>query len=224
MVNIKPGMVGEILIEDDGITDKMAGIPITVFSVAERRILLSQTAPPISDADLGKRLLLTYLVNHETSPLRYRFGAKLIGFADHEIAPSLRIPALVIERETHPEACNLRMNYRIKPATDRGLQVWLRGTLVPIVDISEGGVCIRAKGEIALKPRDTTQLTIGVDDRTFEVESRVVRIWSPPTPGGTAGSRQFVSFQFLGNLAARENILGRKIFQLERTQIKNKIR
>jgi hypothetical protein len=224
MMSIKSGIFGEILFEDSANQDRISGIPSLIYSVEDQRILLSQTSPPIATDDLGKRITLTYLDDNEGAPVRYRVRARLTGFTDHEIAPSQWAPALVIERETHPEACNLRTSYRIKPAQNKGLTVSLRGTPVEIVDISEGGVCIGWKGDLPLKPRDTLKLTISIDKRAFDVESRVVRINSPQTAAGAAGKRQFVSFQFLGSQAARENLLGGKIFQLERTQIKNKIR
>jgi len=224
MVNIKPGISGEILFEEAGSQERSVGFPTTVYSVSERRILLAQTAPPLSAADLGRDLVFTYVIRKESNPARYRFGARMVGFSDHGIAPSQRVPALVIERTSAPEPCNLRMNFRIKPSAERGLAVLLGGMPVVIVDISEGGVCVRLKGEMTLKPQDMVRLTISVDGRSFDVDSRVVRICAPQAAAGTVSLQQFVSFQFLGSQAARENILGGKLFKLERAQIKNKIR
>jgi len=224
MMSIKPGTTGEIVFADDEIQNRIISISTTIYSETDRRIVLSQTTPPLSAADVGKRLRLTFLDTSGDSSTRYGFWARLRGFTDHEITPSQSVPALVIEKETNAETCNLRMNYRVKPATDQGLTVWLQKTPLAIVNISEGGICIRSKGDLALKPHDSIQLTIDVDGRQFAVESRVVRVWSPQMAGGAKSLQQFVSFQFLGNPAARENLLGGKLFQLERTQSKDKIR
>ncbi|MCE5281130.1 MAG: PilZ domain-containing protein [Deltaproteobacteria bacterium] len=225
MVNIKPGISGEILFEEAaGAEDRPVGFPTTIYSVSERRILLAQTDPPLPADDLGRVVVFTYVIHKESAPARHRFHARMVGFSDHEIAPGQRVPALVIERTSAPEPCNLRMNFRIKPSAERGLAVLLGGVPVVIVDISEGGVCVRLKGEMTLKLQDMVRLTVSVDGRSFDVDSQVVRICAPQAAAGTASLQQFVSLQFLGNQAARENILGRKLFHLERVQIKNKIR
>lgn len=49
----------------------------------------------------------------------------------------------MIERTSAPEPCNLRMNFRIKPAAEGGLAALLGGVPVVIVHISEGGGCVR---------------------------------------------------------------------------------
>jgi len=143
MVNIKPGISGEILFEEAGAEDRPVGFPTTIYSVSERRILLAQTDPSLSADDLGRVVVFTYVIHKESAPARYRFHARMVGFSDHKIAPGQRVPALVIERTSAPEPCNLRMNFRIKPSAERVLAVLLGGVPVVIVDISEGGGCVR---------------------------------------------------------------------------------
>ncbi|MDA8124100.1 MAG: PilZ domain-containing protein [Deltaproteobacteria bacterium] len=224
MVSIEPGTLVELLFDGDDWTNRSAGIQAIAYSVSDKHIVLSQTTPPLAKALFGKRLRLTYLDKSGDIPLRCGFEGRLRGLVDHERSPSERVPALVFERESDPETCNLRENFRIKPSTDAGLEILLKATRVVIVDISEGGACVRLINEVTLNPGDTVKLTIAVDGRSFDVESKVVRVWSPQTACGNNGRQQFASFRFLGNQAARENVLARKIFDLERSQIQNKIR
>ncbi len=109
------GISGEILFEEAGAEDRPVGFPTTIYSVSERRILLAQTDPPLSADDLGRVVVFTYVIHKESAPARYRFHARMVGFSDHEIAPGQRVPALVIERTSAPEPCNLRMNFGSNP-------------------------------------------------------------------------------------------------------------
>lgn len=227
MVKIESIANAEIIFECDKTnetSDRIPAIPIVVYAVENRRLFLSQAVPPISSALFGKRLLLTFLERNEGKNHRYAFWAKLIGLSDYDISPSQRVPVLVVEKETDPETCNLRMSFRIRPDLDRGLAVFLRGAKVNIVDISEGGVCISSKKDLALAQDDRITLTISIDDRKIDVDSRVVRVTSSQAAAGSSVNQQLASFQFLNNQAARETLLSRKIFHLERTQIKNRVR
>lgn len=215
MVSIRPGVSADLIFEGDETKQSMPRMQTMIYSVAERCMILSQTTPPIADARLGKRLLVTFLEASEGTILRYGFWARLKGFKDYELTPSQRVPVLVVEQETEPKKYNLRMNFRIKPMINRGLTAFIQGLSVTIVDISVGGVRISTKNDLPFKAHDTIKVTIGVDDSKFDVEGRVIRAWSARTAGGV-GHQSYASIQFLDNQAARESLLSRKIILLER--------
>lgn len=70
MVNIQPGISGEILFEEAGAKDRPVGFPTTIYSVSERRILLAQTDPPLSADDPGGTMVFTYVIHKESAPAK----------------------------------------------------------------------------------------------------------------------------------------------------------
>ena len=214
MVSIKPGVSADLIFESDETKHQVPRMQTMIHSVAEKRIILSQTTPPITDTPLGQRLLVTFLETNEGITLRYGFWARLKGFKDYELTPSQRVPVLVVEGETEPKKYNLRMNFRVKPLPNKGLIVIFQDIPVSIVDISVGGVRISAQSDLIFKAHDSIKLTIGVDSTKFDVEGRVIRAWSARTAGG--GYQSYTAIQFLDNQTARESLLSKKIILMER--------
>jgi hypothetical protein len=218
MVSIRPGVAAEIIFEGDEAEQRIPCPQTMICSVEEKRILLSQPAPPISATRRGNRLLVTFLEADEGISIRYGFWGRLKGFKDYELTPSQRISVLVVERETEPKKYNLRENFRIKPPPNQGLTAFSQGLWFTIVDISVGGVRISTKKDLPFKVHDLIKVTIGVDNTNFDVEGRVVKAWSARMAGGV-GHQSCASIQFLNNQAARESLLGRKIILLEREML-----
>lgn len=217
MVDIKSGMMADMTFEGDETKSQVPSRETIIYSVADTRIILSQTMPPLTDAQQGKRFLLTFLQKSKGPNPRCGFWAKLIGLlTDYELAPSQLVPALVMARETDPTTYNLRMSYRIRPLLHGGLSIMLRGVEVNIVDISVGGVLISTTKSLALKPQDMIALIIRVDDRKLDLKGLVIRVWSSQS---AFGAQQFASIQFFSNEAARESLLGRKILLMERERL-----
>jgi hypothetical protein len=213
MVNVRPGVMVDIIFEGDETKNQIASLQTIIYSIADRRMILPQPTPHVSAEKKGKRLLVTFLETREGVTTRYGFWAKLKMLTNHEITPSQPIPVLVIEKETEPEKYNLRMNYRIKPLMNKGLAVFFQGAPVAIADISVGGVRISAKNVFSFNAHDVITMTIGVDDQKFDVQGRVIRAWSPQSAGG---HQHYASIQFLDNQAARESLLSKKIILMER--------
>ncbi len=215
MVSIKPGVTADILFEGDEAKPQISPLATMIYAVADKRLILSQSTPPVSDNRLGKRFLITFLEASEGKNNRYGFWARLKGMEDYELTLSHRVPALVFDRETEPKKHNLRMNFRIKPTLNRGLSAFLQGAAVTIVDISVGGIRISSKEEFPFKAHDLIKLTIGVDNTKLPLEGRVIRTWQARVTGGGA-LLSYASVQFLDNQAARESMLSKKIILLER--------
>mgnify|MGYP001378634425 CR=1 FL=1 len=215
MVSVRPGVTADILFEGDETKPQVSPLRAMIYSVTEKRLILSQTAPPVSDARLGKRFLITFLQESEGTIHRYGVWARLKGIADYELTPSQRVPALSLERESEPRKHNLRMNFRIKPPLNRGLSASVQGAPVAIVDISVGGIRISSRNSFPFKAQELVKITIAVDNGKFEVQARVIRTWQSRVAG--AGQLlSYASMQFLDNQAARESLLSKKIILLER--------
>ncbi len=218
MVDIRPGVMAGIMFEGDETKSQISPLQTIIYSIAERRMILAQTTPPIAPERRGKRLLVTFLETNEGVSIRYGFWAKLKEVTDHEIVRFQPVPVLMIERETEPKKCNLRMNFRIKPMLNRGLTAFFQGAPVTVVDISVGGLRMSAKTPFPFNVLDIIVVTIGVDGKKFDVEGRVIRAWSPP-PTGAGGHQHYASIQFLNNQEARESLLSKKIILLERESL-----
>lgn len=216
MAEIRAGVMVDVIFEGDETKNQIPRLQTIIYSIADRRMILPQTIPPVPKERQGKRLLVTFLVTNAGVSTRYGFWAKLKAMANHEMTPSQPAPVLVIDRETEPTKCNLRMHYRIKPMLNRGLTAFFQGAPVTIVDISVGGLRMSAKTPFTFNAHDIITLTIGVDSVKFDVEGRVIRSWSPQATGSAGGRQHYASVQFLSNQAARESVLSKKIILLER--------
>jgi len=220
MIAIKPGMTAYIILEEDRTKSQISQMQTMVYDIRDRQLILSQTTPTITNAQLGKRFLVTFLEKSEIINPRFGFIAKLERILNnYEIASSQLVPALLLERESRPEAHNLRTCYRINPSLDSGLTASLQGVPVNIVDISIDGIRISSKREFSLHTGDIVKLTIDVDDKKFDAEGMVIRVWSSPAVLGSGGNLQYASIQFTSGQKDRETLLGSKIIHLERQRL-----
>jgi len=127
---------------------------------------------------------------------------------------------MCLERENNPSAFERRMNVRVKPTLNSGLTVYIQGVEVNIVDVSVCGLCVSSSKAFPLKPQETGSVIMSIDDKKFDVKSRLVRTWSLQLAGGL---RYFASFELLSDPAMRESVLGKKIMYMDRERFLNKI-
>jgi len=121
------------------------------------------------------------------------------------IVSAERTASLVVREEGRkPTAENRRLNFRVKPPPNCGLSVSLQGMSIAIVDIALGGMCISISHDIFLRHGENMTLTICIDDRQFNVLSKVIRVWFTQ-------SQYFASLQFLGASASWESLLGEEV-------------
>lgn len=153
MADIRAGVMVDIIFEGDETKNQIPRLQTIIYSITDRRMMLPQTTPPVSKERQGKRLLVTFLETNAGLTVRYGFWAKLKMLTNHEITPSQPVPVLIIERETEPTKCNLRMHYRIKPMLHRGLTASFQGAPVTIADISVGGLRMSAKNPFSYRSR-----------------------------------------------------------------------
>lgn len=220
MKTIEPGMIVDVIFEGSETNIHVPGLKAVIHAAKDRRIILSQTEPPIDTALKGKQFLITFLEKSYQRTNRYGFRAKLIEIlANYEIVPGLPVPVLVMERESNSEIFDMRTAFRIKATRKDGLSVFFQGKETNIVNISIGSLCISEREVFLLKPQETVTVTISIDDKKFDVESMVIRTWSSHLTGGI---QHFASLQFLSHSAMRESLLGNKMMFLDRRRIANR--
>ncbi len=220
MATIKPGISADIIFEGD---ESCHAIQTTIHHVAGPRVILSPNTPLTKDYQLGKRLLVSFLEKSEVGNDRYVFWAKLTELlTDYELTPSQYISALVIEIQTDPKKNDLRTSYRIGPLSNKDLTVFLQGVEVDILDISVGGIRISTSSP-SLNPHDKIKLTINIDNNKFDVGGRIIKVWSSQKTVDKAGHQQ-AAIQFLDHQKERDNLLGGKIFRLDRERLAKRMR
>ena len=221
MKNIEPGVIADVIFEDDETKSQIHSLKAVIHAVKDRRIIMSQTEPPITKALLGKRFLITFLEKNYQRTNRYGVWAKLIGvLASYEILNAQPIPALVMERESNLAISDLRIGFRVKPLPHGGLNIFFQGEEVNIVNISIGGVCISDSKDFSLIPQQTVTVTINIDGKKFDLEAMVIRTWSSKSAFGIV---HFACLQFRSYSEMRESLLANKIMFLDRRRLANRI-
>lgn len=216
MMPIYSGTTADIVFEGH---DPNSQLHTMIYDVVDRRVIISQTIPPVDNDQIGKRLLVTFLEKNEVGNARYGFWAKLMGLlTDYELTTSQRLPALILEMQTDPKNYNFRMSYRIKPLPNKGLAVFLQGEAVTILDISVGGIRISTGTDRSFNPHDMLTLTLNVDDKKFDVEGSVIKV-APSLTYGIESGHQQVAIAFMSRQTEREMLLGEKIFRLDRERL-----
>ena len=118
-------------------------------------------------------------------------------------------------REGLREPYNLRMFYRLEPPSNCGIDIFVNGIKVSILDISIGGASFSHNKIYPFKMNEETKIILVIGERASQIESKVVRVWEPENEK-VKKSLEFVSIQFLDMNGHIKNELGRKIQDVER--------
>jgi hypothetical protein len=221
MKNIEPGMIADIIFEGDETKSHIPGLKAVIHAVKDRRIIMSQTEPPITKDHSGKRFMITFLEENYQKTNRYGVWAKLTGILEgYKIPNEQSVPALVMERESNMTISDLRMGFRVKPLPHSGLNIFFKGAEANIVNISIGGVCMSDSKDFFLKPQQKVTVTINIDGNKFDLEGMVIRTWSSQS---VFGMEHFASLRFLSYSEMRESLLGNKIMFIDRRRLANRV-
>ena len=215
-MEIKPGMTINIITNIDYRKEIVETKNSIVHDVVGNKIVIAQTDPPISRTKTNKEVYATYLEKEDGKPVRYGFPAKIAEFIkDYELASQEKTQAVVLLREGLREPYNLRMFYRLEPPSNCGIDIFVNGTKVSILDISIGGASFSHNKIYPFKVNEETKIILVIGERASQIESRVVRVWVPENEK-VKKSLEFVSIQFLDMKGHIKNELGRKIRDVER--------
>lgn len=219
MPQVRPGVNIEFVFHSDYIRDDIRVMRSMVYDVIGPKVLLSEPSSGLLRSDLNRDILVTYMVSKELRKTRYGFKARIVDLGvPYETASQGRVPAVVIKQLNVPEPFDLRSFFRLRVPSSCGLELYLGGQKVTLIDISIGGAQITHAALRSLKPKERTNVSLRVDGRTYHLGAEVLRVWSPGTwsishhlPFGT------IKFVNLGKDA--EQALGRKIFMIEQKML-----
>jgi hypothetical protein len=215
-MEIKPGMSISMIINIDYRKEIVETKNSIVHVMVGNKIIIAQTDPPISRTKTNKEVYATYLEKEGGRPVRYGFPAKIVEFIkDFELSSREKTQAVVLLREGLREPYNLRMFYRLEPPSNCGIDIFVNGIKVSILDISIGGASFSHNKIYPFKMNEETKIILVIGERASQIESKVVRVWEPENEN-VKRSLEFVSIQFLDMNGHIKNELGRKIQDVER--------
>jgi hypothetical protein len=215
-MEIKPGVTVNIIISIDYRKEVVETKNSIVHDVTGSRIVIAQTDPPISRTNINKEVFATYLEKAGDGHARYGFPAKITEFIkDYELSSKQKTQAVVLLREGLREPYNLRMFYRLEPPGNCGIDIFVNGNKVSILDISIGGASFSHNRIYPFKANEDIKIILVIGERASQIESKVVRVWEPENEK-VKKNLEFVSIRFLDMNGHIKNELSRKIRDIER--------
>jgi hypothetical protein len=150
--------------------------PSFVQDIGEDRIVLLQIVPPLPDSFIDKIILVTY-ITAEDRYVRRGFRARIVETREGYVTVGRGFPAIIVERISHCEGCDLREHARHRPQP--AMKIKLGDDYLEIVDISISGahlVRTPGKGPI-LKVDDMISLTIQNGADEYDRQAGIIRLW-----------------------------------------------
>jgi hypothetical protein len=191
--------------------------------VKGKRIVVAQTDPHISKTNINKEVYVTYLEKSEGKSVRYGFPAKIIELIkDFEVASQKKKQAIVLLQEGLREPYNLRMFYRHEPPSNSGIDIFVNGNKVSILDISIEGASFSHNNVCSLNTNKEVNIILVIGEKASQIEAKVVRIWKPENEK-VKKDLEFVSIRFIDINGQTKIELGKKIWDNERTRHHKKI-
>ena len=215
-MEIKPGTNLNIIVNIDHMREIVDVKNSVLHDISGRTLVIAQTDPPISRMHTGKELYLTFLEKRKGETKRYGFTVKVIEFIkEYELSTTLKVQAVVLKRVSEPEEYNLRMFFRLEPPGNCGIEMYIEGKKLNILDISIGGAKLSHDRIYPFQVNETATMTIEMDGDKQAVEAMVLRVWQPEDEK-MKKSLAFLSVQFIDLDAQFRNNLARKIRDIER--------
>jgi hypothetical protein len=214
--DINPGMSVNIVADvdiDKEITEVRNAI---VYDVDGAKILLSQTNPPFTKYHIGKDITVTYTVKGEDGLSRIGFSGKIASILDdYSLYSSNVVQALHVLRRGGLKTYDLRMNYRVSPKSDSGIDLYVGQERVSLIDVSLGGVRFCHAKDHPIESRTIIKMILKLDAQKFDIEAKTVNVWHP-SEAGRRTDLEYVSVQFMKLDKGCSHILSGKILAIQR--------
>jgi hypothetical protein len=174
-MEIRPGLTVNIIINIDYRKEIVDTKNSIVHDAMGKKVIIAQTDPPISRTNINKEIFVTFLEKEQGKPVRYGFPARIVDFLkDFELASQQKVQAVVLLREGRLEPYNLRMFYRLEPPGNCGIDIFVNGNKVNILDVSIGGASFSHNKVYPFRVNDEVKIILVVGERAYQTESRVV--------------------------------------------------
>jgi len=214
-MEIKPGYSASMMFEMDSVMTSTRVMKSMIYDIEGKRIIVSQTSPPLLRSHIGRRMQLSILTKIKTRPARFATTVMIVGMVNEYVMSStLTTPAIILEQLSELKEVNLRMFYRVKPVAGEEITILFGPEKLNLIDLSLGGAKLsHPSSSLAQRGEDVDLIFVFSEDR-FEVKAKVVRSW---THMDTSTNRiQFYSVQFEPDQRDFEYFLGKKILMMER--------
>jgi hypothetical protein len=187
-----------------------------IYDVINRRIIIAQTTPPLTQYNLNWEISLTFLVNKDGQPVRYGVQAKVTDFITNYKLASSDVTAVGLEQKTRLHTYDLRLDYRVRPPADSNISIEQKGQRLNIIDISAGGFQFSYRGKDAPKVKEELKITLIIDESFFKISAKVLRL---TTNVSNDPNLHYVGAKFTGGSRDYERYLMRKILEIQRKLI-----
>jgi hypothetical protein len=209
---VKPGITVQINLHQ--LSESVRSLKAVIYDVTGKRLVLSQTSPPIPPSRLRRRVDISFITGKGSSAVRLGFSAIISGFDDdYELSTGTRAPALIVEMNHEPERTSLRQGFRIRTPNKSGLALTIQARDYLIFDISLTGVnFIQPSLQPPFKPSTVLECRLSIDGTSYPIKARVIRVVDTTVLRHVAAV-----FETPGK--DLQPALSRKIMQLERAEL-----
>jgi hypothetical protein len=154
-----------------------------------KSFIIAQTQPPVLKSMVGEAIEPTFLWHSapEEDPLRYAFDSAIQELiTNYALSQGQRVQAIRLAYPKYLYERNIRFSYRVRPIKQYPITLTIEGHKepLPIIEMSEGGICISYSHVpylSGLKPGDLFEVALdfnGGNEMTSQVE--VVRKFQKP--------------------------------------------
>lgn len=205
-IPVRPGMPIDVV-------DLDRNMKSMIYDVIDRRIIIAQTAPPLTRYNLNKLISLTFLTKKDGKPFRYGVQAKVTDFiSDYKLASS-EVMAVGLEQKTRQNAYDLRMDYRVRPPVDSDLLIELKGERLNIIDLSVSGFQFSSRDKDEPKIGEEFKISLIIDGHLLELPAKILKMTVPASHDPTL---HYLGAKFIGNSRDYEQSLMKKIIEIQR--------
>jgi hypothetical protein len=213
-MNIEPGTPLMVIINTDSTEKKTHAVSSTLHQVMGTTMIIGQTDPPLPVSMLNREVTVTFLSTKGSRTDRYGFCAVIKEFIHHyRTSAAGRIEAISMVQRTEPFIHNFRMFYRVRPTSRSGLRVTIEGHEVNVINISLGGVKVSYYAPLTFLAGTIVNLSLDISGKAFPLEAKII---TASTDTGTDRGLSFASAQFLNVGEILEDVLAKKIRDIER--------
>lgn len=202
-----------VIINMDSTEEKIHAVESMLHQINGKTMIIGQTDPRLPVSMLDREVMVTFLSTEKNRTARYGFRAVIKEFIDHYRAGTADgIEAISMVQSTEALIHNIRMLYRAQPTGRSGLRMIMEGHEVNVIDISLGGAKVSHYAPLTLLVGTIVNLSLDIDGKEYPLKAKIIT-----TSADTDTARNsFASAQFLNVGKILENVLSRKIQDIER--------
>ncbi|MCX7857611.1 MAG: PilZ domain-containing protein [Deltaproteobacteria bacterium] len=211
---IGPGKSVKIVYDLDIVKEEIILRNSFVYDVKGDKIIVSQTDPAFTEDDIGRFVIVTYVEREKKKFLRFGLDAEVVEIRkDVKFENGITKEAVVIRQLNKPSPYNLRRYARIQVPSSINIKFYVNDENVPLLDLSIGGACFSYHKVPLFSEGDKLKSTIITETRSFDLETKIVRLDRLSFPGKDIYR---VSSEFFNTPAHVKRALTTILFEIEK--------